>query len=98
MTGMCTGTTAHSAYKAPGLSTSSGARFRASPGVDARDLKGVGRKSACNVDCSVEAGDFVRMRRSGLSKIYLVRVPVCQHAFSLESPTEHTNSQYHSAP
>lgn len=69
--GTCNGTTAHSAYKAPGLSTSSGARFCGSSGANVRYLNGVGRKSACKVDCSVEAGDFVRIRRSGLSKIYL---------------------------
>ena len=65
------GATAHSAYKAPGLSISSGARFCGSSGANERYLNGVGRKSACSVDCSVEFGDFVRIRKSGFSKIYL---------------------------
>ena len=67
--GMCIGATARSVYKAAGLSTS-GARFCGLSGANERYLNGVGRKSACSVDCSVELGDFVRIRRSGLSRIY----------------------------
>ena len=70
LVGMCIGATAHSVYKAAGLSTSSGARFCGSSGANERYLNGVGRKSACSADCSVELGDFVKIRRSGLNRIY----------------------------
>jgi hypothetical protein len=94
--GMRIGATAHSAYKAPGLSTSSGARFCGSSGANERYLKGVGRKSACSVDCSVELGDFVKIRRSGLSRIYLK--PASQSCRSLEPKVKACHSHYHPQP
>ena len=82
--GICIGATAHSAYKAPGLSTSSGARLCGSSGANERYLNGVGRKRACSVDCSVELGDFVRIRRNGLSRIYLTTASQSMMAHSNE--------------
>jgi hypothetical protein len=57
--GMRFGTIAHSAYNVAGLSTS-GARSYGWPGENERYLNGVGRKSACSVDCGLER----RARRS----------------------------------
>ena len=82
--GMRIGATAHSVYRAPGLSTSSGARFCGSSGANERYLNGVGRKSACSVDCDAELGDFVRTRRNGLSRIYLT--PSLNHDVSCIHP------------
>lgn len=38
---------------------------------DCASLKGVGRNRACNTDSRAEVGDLVRMRMSGLNRMYL---------------------------